>query len=238
MTTLAEELAETAKNLVWLLEVELCRRVDARSWTANGSPNGDVYWMDHSATGAPSRVREAVRATGAEAELDEVASIAAAQAAAGSWYYDPATSRLHVHATAGGSPGGGTYYVASHAWLRFCGSLRPAPQEVVFNGHPYRARLSVEDIARIVQRVSSAREGGYEESFGSLRILNGDGLYDPLLDPLEFFWVMSRFILRGGAAGAAYSDFEAVYEGRFSAVTSWTRDAFELAVADQAEAEE
>lgn len=217
--TLAAESAKARKDLAWLLEIEVAKRIDALVWAlaTSGSP---AYYITPT-EGEPGRVREIDRTSHAITEYSEEASLAACQAAAGSWFFDTATGRLYVNTTGGTDPSGGDYYVAAYYWKLYCDGQHPAPKELVFNGAWYDPKLDKASLPVLAMEVSGFHEGGVRQTWGALKLLNGDGSLDQEL--VDYIWENKVFILKVGVPGDAYAQFVTAARGRTGSIT-WSLD--------------
>lgn len=235
--TLALELAKSEPNLSFLFEIELEKRLDNNLWTQCGSPNDHIYWIDHTSAGYPSRVRGYVIATGAISTYTEKTSIVNCQAAGGSWFYDTATKYLYVHPSGAGSPSlaAGLYLIASHFWRYFCDGQLAAPKELIFNNNWYDPRLAKDSIPDVTLAVNDISQGGISQTWGNIKLENGDGYFDSLLD--EFIWHNRLYYLRIGVPGEAYSEFKIISRGRTGSI-EWSNDNFSIATEDQMMSEE
>lgn len=234
--TLAVEQAKAEKQLFWLLELELTYRIEGKSWTQAAAPNTNCWWMDHSTEGEPSRVLQLLRSTHAVTTLGEEASVADTHASAGSWFYDSATGRLYVHMSGSDAPGTASkYYLRSHFWRYFSTHQYDAP-DTLFDpaGRFIEPRLG-EAPAALSQEVNDFSEVGVKESWGSIKLANGDAKYDVAL--ATYVWHMCRFILKVGSPGDAYANLTVIHRGRTGSV-GWDDNFIEVRLEDQLRAED
>jgi hypothetical protein len=238
-TPLHTVLAQPNKKLVFLLELELTYRIESKAWTQDPSPNTNCYWMEHGLKGVdfegpPSRVRACVKATHAITTYAPELSLVACQAAPGSWYYDDATGRLHVHASGGDSPGSGAYLLSSHFWIYFCNAQYPDPNTIFFNSRYYQPRLSDDSIPEATLAIKPFSAGGITQTWGDLILRNETGAYDAALQ--TYVWEACQFFLKCGVLGASYSDYVPIYRGRTGQIT-WSDTILTISADDQAVAE-
>lgn len=199
--TLAAEQTKAGKRIVYFVGIELKYQIETRAWTQCNAPNTAVWWMDHLAERAPSRVRECDRTTHLIVEYTPKASIAECQATAKTQFYDSATGRLYVQTTNGDSPAAaGAYYLSSHFWERVTTQQLRAPYEFVLDGKWPEPRLDESSIPGVSQTVAPFSEGGVRQSFGSVKIQNADKHYDSWLDIYggHYIWSACPIILWSG----------------------------------------
>lgn len=239
--TYAAQLQKAAKDLIWLLEIEVAKRLDNLSWTAAGS---DTYYITPT-EGEPTRVREVDRVLHEVTEYTEAGNLAGCQATPASWFYDTATGRLYVHTTELGSgsisgagsaiPSSGDYYIAGYFWKRYCDGQRTAPNEVIFNGIWYDPRLKRDSIPDLSMELSGFNEGGVRQTWGEMRLANGDGALDQEI--VNYFWENKIFVLKIGAPGDTYAQFVTVSRGRTGSV-SWDENEITIGIEDPLKAED
>lgn len=229
--TLAAQSLKAGKDLAWLLEVEVAKRVDDLVWAAAGS---DAYYITP-AEGEPERVREIDVVLHTVTQYAEQSTLAGCQGDPGSWYFDAATGRLYVHTTLGTAPASGDFYLAAYYWRRYCDGQREAPCELVFNGHWYDPRLVADSIPDFSMEVAPFQEGGVRQTWGSMKLANGDGALDQ--DLVDYFWENKVFVLRVGQPGDDYADFVTVSSGRTGSVV-WDEREVTIGVLDPLRAED
>ncbi len=203
-------------HLILLLEIEIGRRVDDETWTQAAAPNTACYYVD-CPEGEPSQVEEN------SVPLAVASDITECQATAGSFFYDPSTGRIYVHTTDEAMPDEGDPYLQVYHWSRH------ANEAYEFGGHAYRPDLDDESIPDISASIGGYHERGAEQSFGSLKILNGDGHYDSLLD--TYVWEAKRFIIRAGEKNDDEADFTVCVDGWTGSI-SWTEDEITIETED------
>jgi hypothetical protein len=208
--------ADYGANLVMLADIEPARRLDTLSWTQAAAPNTTCWYVAHP-EGEPSKV-----------EADGVAMsafrlLAECQAAELSYFYDSANTRLYVHITGGGEPASATPYLVTYHWRR-CGTDVDS-----YDGHQYMPLLPSDSIPRIGAKAGRFHEGGTSFSFGSIKILNGDGRFDTLFN--TYIWEAKRVIVRIGEKGKGDANYQTVFYGWTGNIT-WDDDMVEIATED------
>jgi hypothetical protein len=219
--TLAAQLGKAAKKLAWLFEVEVAKRIDNLSWTQSGAT--DAYFSTPP-EGYPERVREINVVLHEVTEYEEKGNQGDCESDAGSWYFDPGTGHLYVHATELGSgsaagafsPSSGNYYVAAYYWERFCDGQYPAPNELVFNGVWYEPRLKRDSIPDLSMEIAGFEEGGVRQTWSEIRLANGDGALDEEI--VDYIWENKVFVLKVGEPGDPYASFVTVSRGRTGSI--------------------
>ena len=228
---LATEFDKAAKTLAYLLEIELGHRIDTDTWTQVTAPNTAVFWTDHLAEGAPSRVKECDRSAHTIAEYAPATSIAACQAAASSWFYDSLTGRLYVHTSGGDSPStASAYYIASYFWEKLCDRQYEGSRALYFNSYWYLPYLDESSIPDVSLEVSMFSEGGVRQSFGTIGLLNADGYFDSRV--AAYVYEGKRAVLKVGVPGSAYSSFKTIWRG-WTGNWNWTDERLELSTEDE-----
>lgn len=229
--TLAGDLLKAEKNLAVLLEVLIKRRLDTETWTLTA---GQAYTYELAGTLCHLvGVREYMLATKAETPYTPKTSIAEVEAEVSTYWYDEANAILYVHTSTGADPGGGDFLTKATAWRYFSNGQAFGSEALIFNGYFYESRISeIPDVSSALRQLS---EGGIERTWGTIKILNGDGAYDAELG--EWIWQMCIYVLRVGVPGAAYSDYAIIARGRTGTMI-WTDDDFSLACEDQMLAED
>ena len=204
-------------DLVYLFEIEVCRRLDLETWTQAAAPNADCWWIAHP-EGTPSAVEEE------QVSLASRATLILCQANAGSYFFDPATGRLYVHLSLGGEPVDADPYLGSFHWRRYA-----THDGTIYDGHPYRPVLDPSSIPEIGQEIGLYHEGVMKRSFGSVKLLNGDGHFDTLLD--LYIWEAKYFIIRVGENGKGDANYIVTHNG-WTGDIDWTEEAVTIATAD------
>lgn len=234
--TLAAEQEKVEKRLVWLLEIELGYRIEAKTWTQADAPNTACWYMDHAAEGEPSRVRQLLRSSHAITTYTEKASVAECQATASTWFYDSSNGRLYLHASAGDAPDTASkYYLMSHFWHRVCSHQYESPNTVVDAAGLFIEPRLGKTPADVTLEINEFTEVGLRQSWGSVKIANADGKYDSWLP--RYIWHMCLFYLKVGGVGDAYANYTIVHRGRTGSIF-WTDDELEVGIEDSAMAEE
>lgn len=211
------------QDLVWLAEIEPARRLEAASWTQADAPNTACYYVAHP-EGKPSRVKQCLKSTGVILTYTpDVATIAACQLAASSWYWDAANSRLYVHTSTGASPSGGLFLISSYFWELV------ADRQVDLNGAPYRPLLDPSSIADLSFEATQFSTGGISQSFGAVRVLNDNHYWDARL--AAYVYEGKRIVVRFGKSGDAYADYTKLFDG-YTGGTAWEDGAVEFETED------
>jgi hypothetical protein len=202
----------TKQDLVWLAEMEPARRLEGLAWMQAGAPNTSCYYVVHP-EGKLSRVKECLKSTGIIATYTpDVANLAACQAAASSWYWDAANSRLYVHTSTGADPGGGLFLVDSYFWERI------ADRKIDLDGHQYRPLLDPSSIPDLSFEATQFSTGGIAQSFGQLKVIN-DGYWDSKL--AAYVYEGKRVIIKFGKPTDAYAVYIPYFDG-YMGGNEWT----------------
>jgi hypothetical protein len=206
-----------AADLVFLFEAEVCRRIDTATWTQAVAPNTDCWWVAQP-EGTPSKVEEESVA------LTSRATLILCQANAGSYFYDPATGRLYVHLTLGGEPIDGDPYLGTFHWRRYA-----THDGIIYDGHPYRPVLDPSSIPDIGQSIGMYHEGAMQTSFGAIKLLNGDGHFDALLD--LYIWEAKAFVVRVGEKDKGDANYLTIHNG-WTGDIEWTEESISVNTED------
>lgn len=230
----ADEMKKAAKDLAWLLEVEVAKRIDNLSWTQSGSTA--AFYITPSEK-EPERVRAIDRVTHAVTEYEEKASLADCQSDIGSWYFDSATGRLYVHTALSGAvaPDAGDLYVAAYYLKRICDGQYPYPKELVFDGKWYDPRLKKDSISDLSVEISGFHQGGVSQTWTEFKLANADGALDEEL--ADYVWENKIFTLKCGVPGDAYSSFVTIAQGRTGSIT-WDDDEIKVNIEDPMKGED
>lgn len=211
--TLDVEKAKAAKNLIYRLRLEIGRRLDLETWTQDAP----AYYISHP-EGKPSRARECIAATGVILGYPpDVLDLATCKATASSWYWDATNSRLYVHTSTGADPGGGTFYVESHFWEPYCNRQLRAPNEVRYDGKWCEPRLTKSSITEVTLEVKKFSEGGMDQSFGSVKLMNADAYFDKRID--DYIYFAAKAILDVGAPGDTDAQYKPLWKGWTGGIT-------------------
>ncbi|MCK9599697.1 MAG: hypothetical protein M0R06_11700 [Sphaerochaeta sp.] len=204
-------------DLVYLLDIEIARRLDTLAWTQAAAPNTACWYVSHP-EGEPSKVE------GDGAAYTQNSSLASCQAGTRRWFYDATLERLYVHITGGGSPAEGSPYLASYHWVRLSTDYE------TYDGHPYRPCLARDAIPSVSSQMGLFHEGGCSLSFGSIKILNGDGYFDTLFD--AYIWEAKEAILRIGEKGKGDANYAVRWYGWTGDIEEWTDDLVTISTED------
>lgn len=190
----------------------------AMSWTLSGVPgnlaqvgvaiNGTsqayyVSWANQAQTsvakGGIYRRLDSVRISGTALTLR--ASVASTSANLGSYYYDSALQRLYVSTSSGFSP---NTFAFVGAWFTiFLSSADPG-----FSDQPlYEPRLGGQ-IPQVGGEVAEEMFGATVFDSGTLKVANGDGVFDML--SRSWIWENKKVALKIGGSSLSYSDYATV----------------------------
>jgi len=205
----------------WLLEWEVGLRIDELVWTQQSSPYANCWGLPTAA--APSRLRETGQRTAKKNSLAEC------QATTGTWWWD--TGVLYVHTSADDTPANHIYL--SHNWEYFA-----SHSPITFNGHDYLPILSADSIQQVTTGCSPYHEGGMKQSFGAVKLLNGDGYFDARLSAYIYEGKYMR-LLQGEidhmendvVVPKPYDTFRVYWEG-WSGNIDWAEDAITVGTTD------
>lgn len=203
-------------NLVMLVDIEIARRLDTLTWTQAAAPNNDCWYVSHP-EGEPSKVE-----TNGSA-LIHAPSLAGCQGTAQTYFYDSATGRLYVHITGGGSPTIANPYLLSFHVRRFATDVEE------YDGHLYLPVLPADSIPSVSSSTGRFHENGTSLSFGTIKILNGDGRFDTLFD--AFIWEAKRVTVRLGEKGKGDANYMVIFDG-WTGDISWNDDFVEIGTED------
>lgn len=150
-------------------------------------------------------------------------SLEGCQAAAQSYFYDAAAGRLYVHITGGGSP------IAANPYLLSFHVRRYATDVEEYDGHLYLPVLPADSIPSVSSSTGRFHENGTSLSFGSIKILNGDGRFDTLFD--SYIWEAKRVTVRLGEKGKGDANYTVIFDG-WTGDISWNDDFVEIGTED------
>ena len=207
---------------VVLVDIEVGHRVDTpHTWTKDGT---NAWYIVHTHTdefgeheGKPSRV------VVDGVEQTEKLSYADCEFWKSTWYWHAATNRLYLHVWGDNNPGGSTYIVVAYLWRRF------ATRPYVFGGKPYLPLVGQGAIPEASYVTGSYHEGGTKQTFGAVKLLNGEGYFDT--DLSDYIYEGKRLVARVGLNGAADVDFSIFWDGGTGDI-SWTENDVEISVED------
>jgi hypothetical protein len=213
---------------LYSLEIEAGKRLDNGSWTQDGTYT-NCWYISHSSEGEPSQVWECVFSSGDRSVYTERDNLNDCNGNAGSWYWDSANGRLYVHSTGSDDPGGGSYYLMSLFWEYYT-NIQDEDDPFHPNdkyAYPY---LDEQSIPNIDIGTTSFHEGGIEQSFGSISLINDDGYFDERLS--DYIYTARKVIFRLGGVGGTYpDDFATLYWG-YLGKWDWTVDGVTFAIED------
>lgn len=208
-----------AANLVFLLEIEICLRIDTAVWTQAAGPNLNC-WFITPADGEPSKVE----ASGLI--LVDEGSIAGCNNPANEpcYFWDATTGRLYVNVDGGTVPTPASPCLGAFYWRRY-----NTQDGETYGGKPYRPVLDAGSIPDIGAEIGGFHEGGTRFSFGAIRLLNGDGHFDALLD--TYIWEAKRVIVRLGEKGKGDANYVVILDG-WTGDIEWDDEAVTIATED------
>lgn len=204
-------------ELVFLLEIEVCRRIDTATWTQAAAPNALCWW-----TPCPEGEISRIYQNGAPS-LSNEGTPAGVQGEEDSWCYDTTidpAGRIYVHLAGGAEPTDASPYLGAFHWRRYS-----THAEETYDGHPYRPILDPSSIPDITEEIGGYQEGGSRFSFGTLALLNGDGHLDALLD--TYIWEAKRAIVRVGERAKGDANYTVIFDG-WTGNIDWSDEKVEI----------
>ena len=216
----ADNLSKAKINWVYLLEIEIGHRIDEDAWTQHGTST-NCWYIIHS-EGKPSKVEED------GSGLTERASLALCNSNSSSWYWDSANSRLYLHVADSGDPGDGGQIILSFFWEYFC-NKQPEENEIVFSGIYYLPCLDDDDIPSIETKIMAYHEGGIQQGFGSIRIINVDGYFDTRLS--DYVYEAKKLLWKVGKLGDIYANYATLWRG-WTGNILWSDEDIEIGIED------
>ncbi|MCK9602175.1 MAG: hypothetical protein M0R06_24230, partial [Sphaerochaeta sp.] len=150
-------------------------------------------------------------------------SLASCQAGTRRWFYDATLERLYVHITGGGSPTIANPYLLSFHVRRLATDVEE------YGGHLYLPILPADSIPSVSSSTGRFHENGTSLSFGTIKILNGDGRFDTLFD--AFIWEAKRVTVRLGEKGKGDANYMVIFDG-WTGDISWNDDFVEIGTED------
>ncbi|MBE3126210.1 MAG: hypothetical protein IMZ57_11210 [Acidobacteria bacterium] len=203
-------------HLIFLIDIEVCRRIDTATWTID--PINNLVWSTPCPEGIPSKVE----ANGTQM-VDE-GSRAGVQANDNSFCYIAGTPNLlYVHVLGDGEPIDEDPYLGVFHWRRY------GTEVVEYSGHSYRPVLDSSSIPNVSSEIGGYHEGGTSFSFGSIKLLNGDGHFDALLD--LYIWEAKRIVVRVGEKDKGDANYEIIFDG-WTGNVGWGDEVVEINTED------
>jgi len=150
-------------------------------------------------------------------------SLAGCQGTAQSYFYDSAAGRLYVHIAGGGSPTIANPYLLSFHVRRLATDVEE------YDGHLYLPILPADSIPSVSSSTGRFHENGTSLSFGTIKILNGDGRFDTLFD--AFIWEAKRVTVRLGEKGKGDANYIVIFDG-WTGDIYWNDDYVEIGTED------
>jgi len=208
---------------VVLFAIEKGHRIDTDSWTQDVTYT-NCWWIGHSRIlagiereGKPSRVAEDLT------EYVERSTISDCNANPGSWWWDAANKRLYVHTSGSNNPGGGTYIILSYIWVRV------ATEPYDFGGKPHLPLVKAESISDLTYSTAGYHEGGTQQTFGVLRLINANGFFDEEFS--DYIWERKRIVGRSGVKGAQEGSFF-IFLNQWTSTLEWRDEEVAISVDD------
>jgi hypothetical protein len=208
---------------VVLCDIEVAHRIDTpHVWTQDGATG--AWWILHKHTdkfgeheGKPSQVK-------VNGAIFTEATLANCRTTASTWHWEPAPDNyLYIHVAGGVNPGNGNFIIAAYLWRRF------ATEFYEFGGRPYLPLVAKESIPPVSYVTGGYHEGGTKQTFGTIRLLNGEGYFDT--DLSDYIYEGKRLIARIGERGAVDADFAVFWDG-WTGDIRWTENEVEIMVED------
>jgi len=198
LTTFAELIAAPQSEKVFLCEAKPAEQVTNFALTAAQTYTYELAYLNETVTLADAST-EIVRKAVATLELDGTAltalgSIAAVEAAAGSYWHDTANSLLYIHPTDNGSPNHHTVIV--YFWVYF------ATKGIVLDSRYYEPYIAENGIPSLSQESQEIHWGSSQISSGSVILLNSRGFFDQIAGggygttkTSRFSWAEMRWLM-------------------------------------------
>jgi hypothetical protein len=214
--TLTAEQGKAAKELDYLLEIEIGHRIDIleslNPWFDEGGGLFSIIYP----YGVVSKVKECVLSGSLEHVITTyapVGDVGECLTYPSSWFYDSTSSIpiLYIHTSTDADPGGGDFYVCAYFWECLCNGQREGSQALYNNGVWYLPYLDESSIPDVSLEVSMFSEGGIRQSFGTILLLNADGYFDSRI--ADYIYSGKRAVLKVGAPNDAYVDFVTIWRG-------------------------
>jgi hypothetical protein len=145
--------------------------------------------------------------------LTEESSSANVVSNAGTWWQDTANETLYVHFTEGDSPSNHTV-VAHFTYYVSDTSLILTADSDTRHFEPY---LDPKSMPNITQRFNEALIGAINISGGIFSLLNGNGLFDQLID--KYIWTKRNVTIKRGYDTQSYANYTTM---NVVTITGWT----------------
>jgi hypothetical protein len=189
------------RTVVILAELTPSKTLEDQVWTSVGSDTFSTplpHFVYAIVVGEPGVEQRCVGVRQNDTDLIAAVSVAAVQAAAGSWYWDEAANTLYVHATTGASPATFTV-IQAFVTFRFASTgiiLERTPGQPA-SGSYYHPWITGE-LPRTVQQVEDLLFGAKLTETGSISFTNGHGFWHRAF--ADYWWKNRRVqVLVGGS---------------------------------------
>lgn len=210
----------SSPNLIYL--VELNPSMVLQGWALS---DGQTYTYEI-AFDERGAVLDAVYENGTA--LTELTSIAAVEAAAGSWWHDTTNEKVYVHTSGEDTPN--DYTVTGSFWLYFT-TWTDKDDMTIFDSNLYLPLVT--SIPDISQEISPYYEGNFIISSGSISFLNaqivGENYWDDKIG--KYIFLNRKAVLKAGGVGFDYDDFVTVNTGIMDSYTCNDKE-FSVALRD------
>lgn len=195
-------------ELIGAIKWKIAKRMDAATWIKQGAPNGDVYSKAFTED-APVSVEEDGLSYGAMK-----ASVIECQAAAGSFFWEAGV--LYVHTNLSVNP------TTNCILLVYFIDRYSTHSPVVLDGRYHEPLLAIDSISEVVSATSGFHQGGTQQSFGSIKFMNGNGWFDSRLSTYIY---EAKFLQIFACLKAPEITLESLLIGDFSVVwEGWSGD--------------
>lgn len=148
--------------------------------------------------------------------LTKKTTIAAVEAAAGSWYFDFGGRNLYVHTSTGANAD--NFFIEASFWLYF---TNYQDGTIVFNDHNYLPFLKLEDIPSVSHEIKPTYEGDFSVSAGQISIMSRESPAEGYTWDRKYstYTFENRpLILKFGTIGWIYEKFKSIFAGMMDKV--------------------
>jgi len=122
--------------------------------------------------------------------------------------------------------------ILSFFWELLC-NKQPDDTPIVFSidgvDRYYLPYLDDNDIPSIEFEITGFHEGGFKQSFGSVRIINADGYFDSRLT--DYIYEAKKLLWKVGKLGNVYADYAVLWRG-WSGSVAWSDEDIEIGIED------
>ena len=208
----AFDITDADLEKVFLVEMKPGKEVEGETWTATGS--GSYYCSF--ADGEVVEIKENGSA------YTKVASVAACDSTASSFFFDYDNQRLYAHTSGNDSPGTKAdgaykYCLIAYFWLCFTNQQYTGDDAIIFTPQSathkvyYLPYFDTDSVPTITQAVGEYHKGDITIQFGNLAFLN-DGFW---YSALENYIFHGKYVeIKLGIKGIPYDDYETIFIGR------------------------